>query len=329
MSTSLSISDPVYGTQEITDPCALEIIATPQMQRLKGVNQYGVWDLFNPKYFTPRFEHCVGVYLLLRRLGASREEQLAGLIHDIGHTAFSHVIDYVFDDQAGQTVHEKFHHDIIYKSEIPAILHRHGFAAERVAAERLFALLERDLPELCADRIDYFLRDSLCIGACTQEEINSILNSLVVHDGQIVLTNAAIAEFMARKFMEMNLVFWGPPVQAGSYQLMADILKRALHMQIITADDFFLTDSQLMEKLKNSGDETLLSDLKRFDARNILEATPGDYTFHTTSKARFINPPILQDGTLTTVAERIPSFGEEVRQLKEKYKKGYYIKIVR
>ncbi len=325
----MSISDPVYGAQEITDPCALEVIATPQMQRLKGVNQYGVWNLFDPKYFTSRFEHCVGAYLLLRRLGASREEQLAGLIHDIGHTAFSHVIDYVFDDQAGQTVHEKFHHDIIYKSEIPAILRRYGFAAERVATERLFALLERDLPELCADRLDYFLRDSLCIGACTKEEINSILNSLAVHDGRIVLTNAVSAEFMARKFMEMNHVFWGPPIQAGSYQLMADILKRALRTQIITADDFFLTDSQLMEKLNNSGDEEILSDLKRFNTKSILEATPADYTFHTTSKARFINPSILQDGTLATVAECIPSFWEEFRQLKEKYKKGYYIKIVR
>jgi HD superfamily phosphohydrolase len=33
--------------------------------------------------------------LLVRRLGASLEEQIAALLHDVSHTAFSHVIDSV------------------------------------------------------------------------------------------------------------------------------------------------------------------------------------------------------------------------------------------
>ena len=41
------------------------------------------------------FEHSLGVYLLLRRLGADRREQVAGLLHDISHTAFSHAVDFL------------------------------------------------------------------------------------------------------------------------------------------------------------------------------------------------------------------------------------------
>ena len=37
--------------------------------------------------------------LLIKKLGGSVEEQIAGLLHDVSHTAFSHVIDYVFDNK--------------------------------------------------------------------------------------------------------------------------------------------------------------------------------------------------------------------------------------
>ena len=47
-----------------------------------------------------RYEHSVGVMLLARRVGGGLREQVAALLHDVSHTAFSHVIDHVFHDQA-------------------------------------------------------------------------------------------------------------------------------------------------------------------------------------------------------------------------------------
>ena len=52
-----------------------------------------------------RFEHSLGVFALLRRLRAPRREQVAGLLHDISHTAFSHAVDFVF------TSEEQDHHE--------------------------------------------------------------------------------------------------------------------------------------------------------------------------------------------------------------------------
>ncbi len=37
--------------------------------------------------------------MLVNRLGGSLEEQIAALLHDVSHTAFSHVIDYVLEQK--------------------------------------------------------------------------------------------------------------------------------------------------------------------------------------------------------------------------------------
>jgi len=152
------INDRIYGSIEITEPVLIELINSKPLQRLKGINQAGASKYVLPEKILTRYEHSVGVMVLLRKLGASLEEQIAGLMHDIPHTAFSHVIDFVFQDE-NHEFHEKFHASIIKNSEIPAILKKHGFSLKRLLDEHNFKLLERKIPGLCADRIDYTLRD--------------------------------------------------------------------------------------------------------------------------------------------------------------------------
>ncbi len=204
------------------------------MQRLKSVNQYGIQNLFNLDHFTSRYDHCLGVYLLLRNLNASREEQVAGLVHDIAHTAFSHVIDYVFNQAATQNVHEQFHREIIFNSPIPQIVHNYGLNIECIVDKHNYCLLEQDLPQLCADRVDYFLRDSLIYGISSPDEINLLFNSLATYQGEIVLTNQKAALMMAEKFMQTCVEFWSEPRQCGGYALMADIIRRAVDKKILT-----------------------------------------------------------------------------------------------
>ena len=89
------IHDSVYGGTDITSEVILELINARSIQRLKGIAQYGIPDEFYHRKNYSRYDHSVGVMLLLKRLGASEEEQIAGLLHDVSHTAFSHVIDWV------------------------------------------------------------------------------------------------------------------------------------------------------------------------------------------------------------------------------------------
>ncbi|MFB6294564.1 MAG: HD domain-containing protein, partial [Candidatus Nanohaloarchaea archaeon] len=150
----MDVDDPVYGTVNVDDPVLLELMGTGPVQRLQHVNQAGPAALVDEKPVT-RYDHSVGVMLLLRVFDAPLREQVAGLLHDVPHTAFSHVADFVFPNEEHE-YHERFMETVIRDSEIPEILEEYGFALDDILDESEFPLLERELPDLCADRIDYF-----------------------------------------------------------------------------------------------------------------------------------------------------------------------------
>ena len=157
------------------------------MKRLKGIGQYGSWSLLNPELDTTRFDHSVGVMILLKKFNAPLNEQIAGLIHDISHTAFSHALDFVYNRSQEQDLHEKFYERVLLNSKVPSILERHGLELKGII-DANSGLLDRDLPGLCADRLDYFLRDMLLLKRMDNNKVNNILSSLIVLDNELIFT---------------------------------------------------------------------------------------------------------------------------------------------
>ena len=111
------IYDEIYGEFEV-DKVLEELILSKPVQRLKGIHQGGASYLVNEKWNVTRFDHSIGTMLLIKILGGSLEEQIAGLLHDVSHTAFSHVIDFVFENKE-EDYHEKIYSSVIKESEIP------------------------------------------------------------------------------------------------------------------------------------------------------------------------------------------------------------------
>jgi len=99
--------DSVYGNIEISEPVILDLLETNALRRLAGVLQHGITGLIGVTQPTTRLEHSIGAMWLVRTLGGSLQEQIAALLHDVSHTAFSHVIDYVYQDHQGQSYHEE------------------------------------------------------------------------------------------------------------------------------------------------------------------------------------------------------------------------------
>jgi HD superfamily phosphohydrolase len=151
----MTINDPIYGRFQIEEPVLVALINTKTIQRLKRIDQYGI----PPKYYSfpgfSRFDHSIGVMLLLKKLGASLNEQIAGLLHDMSHTAFSHLTDWIWGDRLTEDYQDNIFSDFLKNSkDVTGILENYGIQYELFFNLHDFSLLERKSPDLCADRID-------------------------------------------------------------------------------------------------------------------------------------------------------------------------------
>lgn len=155
----MKINDCVYGNENIEESVLVDLIKSKPVQRLKGLSQYGVPDEYYHKKSYSRYDHSIGVLILLRKLRADLEEQIAGLLHDVSHFSFSHVIDWVIGDPTEENCQDNNHLKFIKNSEVRNILDNYGYDYNKISNIQNFHLLEREIPSLCADRIDYCLRE--------------------------------------------------------------------------------------------------------------------------------------------------------------------------
>lgn len=135
------IKDMVHGYIKIPKPIVKEIIDSEQFQRLKDIEQTGMEALY-PSATHKRFTHSLGVYHLAKKaFGQFRNNisvsypdiykalankkirnaeevwgrwellfQLAALLHDCGHSPFSHTLEFVYDlpgDEDGKELNKK------------------------------------------------------------------------------------------------------------------------------------------------------------------------------------------------------------------------------
>ncbi|OGY87067.1 MAG: hypothetical protein A2233_03900 [Candidatus Kerfeldbacteria bacterium RIFOXYA2_FULL_38_24] len=327
----MQYQDKIYGQFKINDAVIIELIKSEPMQRLKKINQYGASFYRFPHLTTTRFEHSVGVYYILRLLNASLEEQVAGLLHDVPHTAFSHVADNVFED-ASQTFHEQFQEKVIFESNIPQILKKHDLSVWNLFKKSSFHLAERDLPDLCADRVDYFFRDCVTDKQLDLLDARKILEDMTIFDGDIVFKNKEYAVQFAQTFRNANEKLWANPLQSALYYLLAAAMKAALEDGVISFDDLFTTDKEVYDRMKASGNQEILRFLDDMD-HVVVEENAKDFDYHVMPKARVVDPYILVQKDKAQQKVRLSSVDEKLKtknqEIVERFKKGYYIKINR
>ncbi len=324
------ISDLVYGEIEVTDSVLVELMASAPLQRLKKINQHGARPFVITTGSVNRYDHCVGVMLLLRKLGANIEEQIAGLLHDVPHTAFSHVIDYVFEnDNEEHIFHENFFEKIVMNSEIPLILQKNGFDVKRVINESLFGLLEKNIPDLCADRLDYSFRDFVAF--CGKDEkIERFVSHLIVHEREIIFDDLDVALEYAKHYLIMDREQWAHPLSVASYHYLARALKRGLAIKILTFDDLFLTDDIVFKKLQTSNDVIIQENLSFLvPTLKVERASFENADIHSMAKLRYVDPKVLQiNEEIIRVSEMYPELLEEIDINRKKIANGVFLKVI-
>jgi len=321
--------DRIYGKIKIEEPVILELIKSPTLQRLKGIYQLGHIIWYPKKAPHTRFEHSIGVFVLLKKFGACLEEQIAGLIHDVSHTVFCHTGDYIFDSgsQKSHTFQDKIHRKFVLNTEIPEILRKYGFNIDFVLDERNFPLKEKALPDLCADRIDYFLRDAFYLKEFSKKQIIKILDNFEIIRNNWVLKNLNTARIFAKKFKKMNNLYWSGIRAALMFGTIAEAIKYGLKRSYLKEKDIFSTDKFVLKKLNkfSKKDKKLNLLFRRVQKKVGWELSEKDYDLHIFTKSRVIDPLIKIDDKIKPLSGIDKNW---IKIIKEDSKpKEYFIKF--
>lgn len=295
-----SIIDPIYGHVEITGLEQL-IINTPEMARLRRIQQLGLADLAFPGANHTRFEHSIGTLFIAdkiaKALGLKEEEivkvRIAALLHDVGHCAFSHVVESVLKrNPSYQPVingtsfmrHEMFTGYIVANSfhtkpEIADRIGKESFFEEiaRMATGNTEAVSKPCLAQIIsndidADRIDFLLRDSYHTGVSLGlVDLDQIVGSLSLHNGRIVLGGSlsydedmaltAAESMLIARAHHYSAIIHNPRTQ-GARVMLLHALERALKKYQASNDaraimtGFFTSyiDSDILNFVETYGD---------------------------------------------------------------------------
>ena len=323
----MKVIDSIYGEFEI-ESVFEQLIRTKEVQRLKGVHQGGASYLINPKWNVTRYEHSIGTMLLTRLLGGSIEEQIAALLHDISHTAFSHVIDFTLKNNEAD-YHEKIYDKIVEASDIPEILSKHGYDYKNILFnETKWTILEKSAPKLCADRIDYTLRDMYHYGFIEEEEVKYFLSNLKVIDGEIVITSIETSEWFVDVYYKEVIGFFMNPLNVYAYDRLSKALKIALDLNEITLDDLLEEDDNVYKRLEKSNSNDILRLIKSINSKVTLVENIEEYDIFQKNKLRIIDPTIVIEDKLFKSSDKSNLIHILTEKALNKFKEGIYIKII-
>src|SRR6516162_246243 len=168
MSKRKLIRDAVHGDIEMSS-LEVELMDTPEFQRLRGIKQLGTAYLVFPSAVHTRFEHSLGTSWMAHRILESvrrtrsiseddvRLIRVAALLHDITHIPFGHTLE---DERRVLPRHDKDVARTQYffqESSLSRILDRAGIRDAVVAALTDDDSLPADVAAgpISADLLDY------------------------------------------------------------------------------------------------------------------------------------------------------------------------------
>lgn len=320
----MTIKDKIYGEVDIKEKVLLKLLNIPSMLRLKRISQFGIPDKYYHFKNFDRYEHSVGVMLLLRKLGAAIEEQVAGLLHDVSVLAFSHITDWVFGQgrKGKEDYHDSIHDRFIKNTEIPSILAEYNLDLDRISDLENFSLLERESPDLCADRVDYALREFKYW--LNPKIVNNCIDSLICFNGEMIFNNPQSAYEFADNFLQLQMKHWGGFGAVMRYHLFSKVLKTAIDRSYISEPDFYKDEDFVFNKLKKSKDkeiDELLTDLETGD----LEKHRNNLGQKVIKKFRYVDPKVKQGNNLIKLSSLKPEFLIFLERNRETNKRGIMI----
>ena len=295
----------------------VRLIDTAEFQRLRRIKQLGLAMFTYQGAEHSRFTHSLGALHLATRIlfkmqatyKISDEQILAvraaALLHDIGHGAFSHVIEKILGFH-----HEDFTIEAVLsdETEVGKVLRDFSPNLPNDVANiingkfRPMALAQLVSSQLDVDRMDYLLRDSLMTGAKYGIfDLEWIIKSLEIdelNDRLYVSAHGlhAVEDYLQARYYMYRQVYFHRTLRSAE-AVLRSLFNRAIYVFSTTGNLWFakntafekvlrkeklnlrehleLDDSDVMFHIKQwqNSDDKILSDLaKRFVNRKLFKA---------------------------------------------------------
>lgn len=234
------INDPVFGFITIPSRFLLQLIEHPYVQRLQRIKQMGLASFVYPGAQHTRLNHSIGaMYLMGEALKVLQEKGhqispkevesalAAILLHDIGHTPFSHVLERTIVPQLSHEevslmlmhkLNEEFDNKLDTCLEIFTDTYHKRFLHQLVSGQ------------LDVDRLDYLRRDSFFSGVI-EGNIGSarIIKMLELRDDRLVVESKGIYS-IENFLLSRRLMYWQVYLHktaVAAELMLTNILQRA------------------------------------------------------------------------------------------------------
>lgn len=232
------INDPVYGFINIPSGSIFDLIENNYLQRLRRIKQLGLSSLVYPGAEHTRFAHALGAMFLMNQAldvliqkgeKISKQELEASLsailLHDIGHSPFSHCLEHFFFEES----HEEVSLELMKKIGVSQMTL--DIFSNKYPKKFLHQLVSSQVD---TDRLDYLTRDSFFTGV-SEGVIGTerIIKMLAVFNDELVIEQKGI--YSIEKFIiSRRLMYWQVYMHKAVVSadiLLKSILKRANNIQ--------------------------------------------------------------------------------------------------
>ena len=301
----------------------------PMLQRLKNVGLLCGTDwtpLYKNRFYYSRFDHSVGVALIIWHFTHDKAQTISGLLHDVSTPVFSHVSDFRKGDALTQTETEGTNESIIRSDRnLDALLAVDELRVEQVEDYHKYPIADNEIPQLSSDRLEYMFPSGMALdGSWDLPSVRRAYEDLEVlrnEEGlpELGFKTLEIAEDYTRRFCMIGHILQLNENKL-TLHLLGKIMNLAVEEGILSEADFMtkaeaeiigILDKELSQNPKAfSKERSKLARLyKTFRTMTKIEhtQTPLDeneyFCINLKVKQRYINPLVKTANSCTRINE--------------------------
>jgi uncharacterized protein len=251
-----------YGSFTCAEPIFNDLVSCPAMQRLINIHQYGPSHYVKAKTLYAngsnytRFDHSICLWAMYRLKGRPLADQISALLHDISHTAFSHVADFLFhgNKKSGCSYQDDILNRFLIDHGVVTILKKYDFQLDDICQKPFL------------DRIDYTLVGGLLAGKITEQELAEVFADLDFHSANAKTSKqfwyfktVESAQRLVTLYLETIKINMSAPWNTVVYEYTKHALERAFQIGIIKENDFTyaMSDDDVWTQLTHSNDQVI------------------------------------------------------------------------